>query len=35
MMAVTHSPFIVPDELRKYTLSFGSTIHRKGNYIDG
>jgi len=29
MMVVTHSPFIVPKELKKYTLSFGSTIQRK------
>lgn len=35
MMAVTHSPFIVPDELRKYTLSFGSTVHRRENHVDG
>ncbi|AAU16859.1 AAA family ATPase [Bacillus cereus] len=35
MTAVTHSPFIVPEELRKYTLSFGSTVQRKGEYIDG
>ncbi|HDW8004499.1 TPA: AAA family ATPase [Bacillus cereus] len=35
MMAVTHSPFIVPKELRKHTLSFGSTVQREGEYIDG
>lgn len=35
MTAVTHSPFIVPEELKQYTLSFGSTIQRKGKYIDG
>ncbi|GIN86036.1 ATP-binding protein [Heyndrickxia sporothermodurans] len=35
MMAVTHSPFIVPKELKQYTLSFGSTIQRKGEYVDG
>ncbi|WP_151035496.1 AAA family ATPase [Bacillus wiedmannii] len=35
MMAVTHSPFIVPKELRKYTLSFGSTVQREGGYVDG
>ena len=35
MMAVTHSPFIVPKELKQYTLSFGSTIQRKGEFIDG
>lgn len=32
MMAVTHSPFIIPKELKKYTLSFGSTIQRKEEY---
>ena len=35
MTAVTHSPFIIPEALKQYTLSFGSTIQRKGNYIDG
>lgn len=28
MMAVTHSPFIISEETKKYTLSFGSTMTR-------